>query len=239
MKHTIRQNLAAAYRITHLMGYDDLTYTHLSARAEDGKSFYILPFGFLFDEVTASSLLRVDFDGNVLEGSEFQYNRTGYVIHGTIYQGRPDVNSVFHVHTHETIAVSAMKEGLLPISQWALHFYGMVGYHDYNSLSLSLEEHSDPLVRDLADHNVLFLRNHGVITCGKTIHAAYIYLHHLQQACKTQCLAMADRENLILPSKEICERSVKDLLSFEPDIGYRDWQALLRLLRRRDCDYEK
>jgi len=131
MSRAIRKNLAAAYRIIHLMGYDNLTYTHLSARAEDGKSFYILPFGFLFDEVTASSLLRVDFDGNVL-----------------------------------------------------------------------------------------FLRNHGVITCGKTIHAAYIYLHHLQQACKTQCLAMADRENLILPSKEICERSVKDLLSFEPDFDY-------------------
>ena len=134
----VRQNLAAAYRILAKFGMDDLTYTHLSARVPNEDCFYIHPLGLLFKEVTASQLLKVTFDGRVIEGSESQYNKTGYVMHGSVYQNRPDVNAIFHLHTTAGIAVSAMECGLLPISQFSFHFYNRLAYHNYNSLTLGL-----------------------------------------------------------------------------------------------------
>ncbi len=234
----IRKNLAAAYRLIAYYGFDDLTFSHLSARVPGKDAFFIQPFGLLFDEVTASSLLTVDFDGNVLEGDEYQYNKTGYVIHGSIYKNRPDLNSVFHMHTIEGIAVSAMPEGLLPISQWALHFYDRVSYHNYNSLALNNNEHEDPLVKDLGENKVMFLRNHGTLVCGETIHEAFILTNHLENACKTQVAAMASHDNLIIPDETTCKKTVQDLLGFEKDIGKRDWIALLRMLKRKGIHYE-
>jgi ribulose-5-phosphate 4-epimerase/fuculose-1-phosphate aldolase len=233
----IRQHLAAAYRLVAHFCYDDLTFAHLSARVPGKNAFYIQPFGLLFEEVTASSLLMVDFDGNVLEGEEYQYNKTGYVIHGGVYKNRPDLNAVFHLHTENGIAVSAMPEGLLPISQWALHFYDRVSYHDYNSLALDSTKHEDPITRDLGENKVMFMRNHGTLLCGETIHEAYIYLHHLERACKTQVIAMAAHDNLIMPNEQLCQKTVRDLLAFEPDIGKRDWTALLRMLQRKGSNY--
>jgi ribulose-5-phosphate 4-epimerase/fuculose-1-phosphate aldolase len=234
----LRENLAAAYRLIAYFGYDDLTFSHLSARVPGKEAFFIQPFGLLFEEVTASSLLTVDFDGNVLEGKEYQYNRTGYVIHGSIYKNRPDLNAVFHLHTVSGIAVSAMPEGLLPISQWALHFYGNVAYHNYNSLALDTAEHEDPLAKDLGNKKVMFLRNHGTLICGETIHEAFIFTNHLENACKTQVAAMASQQKLIMPDAATCEKTVKDLINFEKDIGQRDWQALLRLLERQGSNYK-
>ena len=225
----IRNRLAAAYQMVHRMGYDDLTYTHLSSRTAEGDAFFILPFGLLFNEVTAENLLTVNFDGEVLEGKEYQYNKTGYIIHGGIYKKRADLKAIFHLHTHETIAVSAYPEGLLPISQHALHFYGRVAYHPYDSLALSTI-HEDNLAKDLGDKKVMLLENHGFITAGETIHEAYFYLHHLQQACKIQCLTLAMTDKPILPSVDTCEKSVIDLLSFEKDLGRRDFEALLRVI---------
>ncbi len=224
----VRENLAAAYQIIGKLGLADHTYTHLSARVPGESSYFILPFGLMFEEVTADNLLHVNFDGTILEGSEYQYNKTGYVIHGTIYKARPDLNAIFHLHTHAGIAVSAMKKGLMPISQWALHFYGKLSYHDYNSLALDTDTHSDPLTQDLGSNKTMFLRNHGTLTCGATIHEAMFYTHHLEQACKAQCLALQSDEELILPAHEICEKSVKDLLGFEKDLGKRDWEAYKR-----------
>lgn len=233
----IRENLAAAYRLIAYFGYDDLTFSHLSARVPGKDAFFIQPFGFLFEEVTASSLLTVDFDGNILEGEEYQYNKTGYVIHGSIYKHRPDLNCVFHLHTVNGIAVSAMREGLMPISQWALHFYGRVAYHDYNSLALNTNEHEDPLVRDLADKDIMFLRNHGTLICGRTIHETYIMNNHLENACKTQVAALSAHQPLVMPDSKLCEKTVQDLLGFEKDIGMRDWKALLRMLNRQNSNY--
>lgn len=234
----IRANLAAAYQLIALFGHDDLTFTHLSARVPNAQEFFILPFGLLFSEVTASNLLKVDFDGNVLEGKEYQYNKTGYVLHGSIYKHRADLNAAFHFHTDSAIAVSAMSEGLLPLSQFALHFYNRVSYLDYNSLALSVDEHESEVVNALGKNRVMFLRNHGLLTCGAMIHEAYIYFHHLHRACEIQCKAMAARDQLILPDQATCEKTVNDLLSFEVDIGQRDWQALLRLLKRKGINYE-
>jgi ribulose-5-phosphate 4-epimerase/fuculose-1-phosphate aldolase len=226
----LKNDLALAYNILGHLKWDDHTYTHLSARdISNPDAYYIYPFGMRFDEVTAKTLLNVTLDGAILEGNEYQYNRTGYILHGGIYAKRPDINAIFHLHTPESVAVSALEEGLLPISQWALHFYQRLGYHSYDSLALD-ELQQSPLTTDLANHNVLFLRNHGFITCGRTIQEAMFYTYHLQKACETQCHILAMGKKYITPPKEVCEKTVLDLLSFEKNLGQRDWEAWKRLM---------
>ncbi len=161
----IKQDLAYAYQILAHLKMDDHTYTHLSARAMEEEQYYIYPFGLRFEEVRADNLLKVSLDGKIIEGKEYQYNKTGYVIHGNIYKHRPDIKAVFHLHTPASVAVSAMKDGLLPISQWALHFYEQMAYHSYNSLALDSAVHGPDLVRDLGSYNTMLLRHHGMITC--------------------------------------------------------------------------
>lgn len=228
----VRRNLKHAYQILAKLGMADHTYTHLSARPKGADYYYINPFGLRFEEVTEDNLLKVSFDGKVLEGEEFQYNETGYVIHGSIYKSRPDLEAIFHLHTVSTVAVSCMREGLMPLSQWALHFYGQVKYHDYNSLALDNHSHGKDLVDDLADKKVIFLRNHGIITCGATIREALFYCYHLELACKTQVAALSSGAELLIPDKEVCKQANYDLLNFEKDLGFRDWQAWLRFIDR-------
>lgn len=225
-----RFELAALYHICAHLKLDDLTYTHISVRSGDGKGYYIYPFGLLYHEVTPDNLLYVDLDDNILMGSEYQYNRTGYVIHGSVYRARPDIQCVIHLHTPATVAVSAMDQGLLPMSQWALHFYEGVAYHDYDSLVLDGEGEGQKVVKDLGQKFVLFMRNHGTLTCGRTPQEAMFYTYHLEQACKTQCMALAAGVDLNIPSIETCRKAVNDLLSFEKDLGQRDWQAWIRSL---------
>jgi ribulose-5-phosphate 4-epimerase/fuculose-1-phosphate aldolase len=232
MSEIIKQNLAYAYRILAHLGMDDHTYTHLSARAENKDQYYIYPFGLRFEEVTKDNLLKVSLDGEIIEGAEFQYNRTGYIIHGNIYKHREDVNAIFHLHTPATVAVSAMKAGLLPISQWALHFYEQLAYHDYNSLALDHQTHGMDLVKDLKKYNSMLLRSHGMLTCGKTIWEAMFYAYHLEMACKTQCLALSMNQELIFPTESVCKQAVKDLLSFEKNLGERDWQAWVKKINQ-------
>lgn len=226
----VRKNLALAYNIMAHLGLDDHTYTHLSSRSTEGDSFYIYPFGLRYEEVTPDCLMKVRFDGTVLEGEEYQYNKTGYVIHGALYQARPDLNHIFHTHTLHGVAVSAMEQGLMPISQWALHLYEGVAYHAYDSLALN-ENQGDRLIRDLGNKFAMLMRNHGALTCGRTIHEALFYAYHLEKACQAQCLALASGAKLVLPPKEVCEKSVHDLLTFEKDLGKRDWDAWVRLIK--------
>jgi ribulose-5-phosphate 4-epimerase/fuculose-1-phosphate aldolase len=228
--NVIRKNLSLAYNIMAHLGLDDHTYTHLSSRSTEGDSFYIYPFGLRYDEVAPDTLMKVDFDGNVLEGNEFQYNKTGYVIHGALYKARGDLNHIFHTHTIHGVAVSSMKHGLLPISQWALHLYNGVAYHDYDSLALN-ENQGNRLISDLGNKFAILMRNHGALTCGRTIHEALFYAYHLEKACVAQCVAMASGAELIMPPVAVCEKSVKDLLSFEADLGKRDWDAWVRLVK--------
>ena len=225
----IREDLSTAYHILSKLGMDDLTYTHLSARSGQGNSFYIYPFGLMFSEVTTDNLLHVDLDGNLLEGEEENYNATGYIIHSQIYKARQDINSIFHLHTTAGVAVSAMKKGLLPISQFALHFYDNISYHKYDSLTLVKQQGKD-IVSDLGKNNVMFLQNHGTITSGKTIQETMFYTHHLEQACKVQVAIGSFAVEQI--SEQICKKSNKDLLSFENNLGERDWKALTRMLKK-------
>lgn len=224
----IKKNLTYAYRILGKLGMGDHTYTHLSARPEGADYFYIYPFGYRFEEVTEDILLKVSLDGEILEGEEYQYNKTGYIIHGNIYRARKDINAIFHLHTVATVAVSAMKSGLMPISQWALHFYDHVKYHEYNSLALDHDEHGSALIKDLGDDKVMMLRNHGYISCGTTIHEAMFYCHHMEQACLTQIAALSSGAELTMPAHKICQKARSDIMGFEKDLGIRDWHAWVR-----------
>lgn len=229
-----KTNLAIAYNMIGYLGLDDLTYTHLSARAEEEDAFYIMPFGYLFNEVTPERLLKIDFKGNILNHKNYSYNYTGFTIHASIYQKRPEINAIFHLHTPASVAVSAMKDGLRPLSQHALHLYDRVSYHAYDSLTLHKDIQGTKLADDLGKNNVMLLENHGSLTCGKTIPEAYFYFHHLEQACKIQCLATQTGRELIEPSPEICTQARNDLLSFEPNLGERDWIAITRLMATKN-----
>lgn len=229
-EHAIRTNLAAAYQILADQKMDDLTYTHLSARLPGADHYFIYPFGLLFEEVRASNLLKVSLDGEILEGSESQYNQTGYVIHGSIYKKRPDINAVFHLHTVAGITVSVMECGLLPISQFSMHFYNRIAYHEYDSLALDYRRQGDKLAEDLGKHKAMLLQNHGTLTCGETIHEAYLYMHFLEQSCRVQYATLAAGQKIVFPPHEVCEKAAQDLRNFEPDFGIRDWRALTRKL---------
>ena len=233
----LKRDLAAAYRMFGLLGMDDLTYTHLSVRSQNKETFYIYPFGHLFDEVMTSNLLRVDFNGTVLAGNEFQYNQTGYMIHQSIYKARPEIQAIFHFHTPSTVAVSAHPKGLLPLSQWALHFYQRIAYHAYHSLALDALE-GNKLVDDLQDRKVMLLRHHGALTCGTTLAEAFFYAYHLQQAAVTQCLMLGQNTDLLEIEAPVCQQTVNDLLSFEKNLGERDWHAMLRKLNRLNIVYD-
>lgn len=230
MPTLVKKNLSTAYQILAKLNMADHTYTHLSSRPEGADYYYIHPFGLRFEEVTPDLLLKVSLDGEILEGKEYQYNETGYVIHGSIYKSRSDINSIIHLHTVPTVAVSCMKAGLMPISQWALHFYGQVAYHDYNSLALDTKSQGQDLVNDLGSKKIAFLRNHGILTSGNTIHEAFFYCYHLELACKTQVAALSTGAELIIPSEETCLKANYDLLNFEKDLGYRDWLAWERFV---------
>jgi len=226
-----KKDLSIAHKIIAHLKMDDHTYTHLSIRSSKNDQYYITPFGFCFADVDEDMLIKVNFSGEIIEGKEFQYNRTGYIIHSNIYKNRPDVNAIFHLHTPASVAVSSMKEGLMPISQWALHFYEKIGYHDYNSLALDNQIHGSDLLKDLGNKKVMLMRNHGMLTCGKTIMEAMFYAYHLEMACKTQILALSTNAELSIPSKEICQQAVTDLLSFEQNLGQRDWNAWVKHLK--------
>ncbi len=226
---TVKQELCLAYHILAHLGLDDHTYTHLSMRAPEGDSFYIYPFGLRFEEVQPDVLLRISLEGDILEGHELHYNQTGYITHKALYAARPDVQAIFHLHTPASVAVSTTQDGLLPLSQWALHFYRRVRYHDYDALLLS-DAQGEAMVRDMGQEHVLFMRHHGFITTGRTAAEALFYTYHLEQACKTQCLAKGMNAPLRYLQEDVCAKANEVLLAFEKDLGRRDWHAWQRVL---------
>ena len=229
-----RSELAFAYKVFAHLNWDDNTYTHLSARVphiEGVKgSFLIQRFGLLYEEVTADNLIEIDFDGNVIKGDP-QFNSTGYVIHGAIYKARPDLNAVFHLHTIAGVAVSTNKMGLLPISQFALHFHERMSYHEYNSLALDFHGQGGRIAKSLGKNKAMILQNHGTLTCGETIHEAFLYMQFLEKACQVQVRSPPCNDpHLLMPPREICEAAYNDMRNYEDDFGARDWAAWKRKL---------
>jgi len=236
----VRVDLAACYRLIAHFGWDDLILTHNSARVPGRHDqFLINPLGLMFTEITASNLLKIDLDGRLVEPSEYEPNRAGFVIHSAVYMGRPDVNCVIHTHTEADIAVGALAEGLLPLSQWAMRFYNRLGYHDYEGVSLDLDER-ERLQRSLGNHPVLVLRNHGLLATGRNVAEAFSLTYHFERSAAAQLkiqAAAAGGFKIVMPPAETCERQAA-LFADNPNLaGQREWPALLRLLDRIDPSY--
>lgn len=230
-----RVNLAACYRLVHHYGMDDLVYNHISARVpEEEGHFLINAYGMTYDEITASSLVKIDFDGNVVQdsGTGYGINKAGFVIHSAVHRGRRDVSCVIHTHTPAGMAVSAMRCGLLPLTQNAMFFSG-VGYHDYEGPAVDLDEQRR-LVADLGSHVAMVLRNHGLLAVGATIPEAFVTIYWLERACQAQVLATSKELALNVPGEEVV-KITND--RYKPgqrrNIGELEWAGLLRLVDRR------
>lgn len=224
----LKEDLARAYFILASLGMDDLTYTHLSVRVPGEDAYYIYPLGLFYEEVRPDNLLKVSFDGDILEGKENSFNITGYTIHSTIYKARPDLNAIIHLHTIAGVGVSCLDEGLLPISQFAYHFYERMAYHDYDALTLDSETQGSQLVNNLGSLKCMMLKNHGTLTAGATLHEALFYTLFLEKACQVQLQVLASGRSFTIPSHEVCVRARDNMTAFESDIGLRDWLALVR-----------
>jgi ribulose-5-phosphate 4-epimerase/fuculose-1-phosphate aldolase len=239
----VRVDLAACYRLLAHFGWDDLILTHNSARVP-GTTDQILinPMGLMFNEVTASNLLKVDLEGNLIEPSEYEPIYAGIVIHGAIYLSRPDVQCVIHTHTEADIAVGALEEGLLPLSQWAMRFYNRLGYHDYEGVSLDLDER-ERLQQSIGQHPVLVLRNHGLLATGRNVAEAFSSTYHFERSAEAQLkiqAAVGGGAKMVIPSPETCERQAAQFATMgnTPRLGgQREWPALLRLADRLDPSY--
>lgn len=200
----LRCELAAAYRLIALFGWDDHVATHLSARLPDG-SFLLNPFGVMFDEITASGLIRVSMDGAVLSPADAAMNIAGYTVHSGVLGGRADVNCAMHLHTHDGVAVSALAEGLLPLNQTALLIHSDIAYHDFEGV-VSRGDERERLGRDLGAKNLMILRNHGTLAVGPTIADAFYRIYTLEWCCTTQVRALSMGRALALPSAEAVVR---------------------------------
>lgn len=239
----VRVDLAACYRLIAHFGWDDLILTHNSARVPGAADHFLInPMGLMFNEITASNLIKVDFDGNLVEPSEYEPNHAGFVIHSAIYMGRADVQCVIHTHTEADIAVGALEEGLLPLSQWAMRFYNRLGYHDYEGVSLDLDERQR-LQQSIGNHPVLVLRNHGLLATGRNVAEAFSLTYHFERSAEAQLkiqAAVAAGAKMVIPSPDTCERQAAlfaNAGSMARLAGQREWPALLRLVERLDPSY--
>lgn len=227
-----RVELAACYRLVDRFGMTDLIYNHITARIPGTDHLLINLYGLLYKEITASSLARIDVEGNILWKPDTDYgiNKSGYVIHGAIHKARADVTCIIHTHTRAGMAVSAMKCGLLPLNQTGIRFHGHIGYHDYEGPAINLDERVR-LVESLGPHDAMVLRNHGLLTCGPSVPQAFNTMYQLEMACRAQVDAMAARTDLIVPPEEVLERTAT---LYRPETrrpyGILEWPAMLRLL---------
>jgi len=256
----LRVNLAACYRLVARYGMTDLIYNHITARVP-GPEHHILinAYGMLYEEVTASSLIKVDLAGNVIDKAEHPYsvNAAGYIIHSAVHEAREDAQCVIHTHTAAGIAVSALEEGLLPLSQTAMRFHGHVAYHDYEGPAFNRGE-KGRLVAHLGDKSAMILRNHGLLVCAPSIPQAFNLIYWLEQACRIQVQILSCERPLHRAPREVVELTADALSGTEitldneaatnPNVrpgaqkagsgyGLLEWPALLRALDRQDRSY--
>jgi ribulose-5-phosphate 4-epimerase/fuculose-1-phosphate aldolase len=231
-----RVDLAAAYRLTHLFGMTDLNYNHITARVPGTEDqFLINEFGLGYDEVRASNLVKIDLQGNVLEPGEHRINFPGYVIHSAVHGARHDVGCVMHTHTLYGMAVSALEEGLLPLQQDTFQFHDRIAYHAFEGQATNLDER-ERLVTDLGEKNAMLLRNHGLLTLGRTVPEAWVAMWQLERACQVQVLARSTGEPVHLPPPAVMEKA-----SSARNLRYEsvEWGWLLRTLDRLDPSYKE
>lgn len=243
-----RVDLAACYRLVSLYGMTDLINNHITAKVPGTKDeFLINPFGLLYEEITASSLFKVNLQGEVLYRPELPYdfNKAGFVIHSAVHEARPDAACVLHTHTRAGIAVATMKCGLMPITQGALRFLNRMAYHDFEGPAVD-EDEKQRLVSNLADHDAMILRNHGLLTCGRSIAEAFLLMQRLETACKIQVDLLASGTELVWPTEAAQSKTARVLAPAKERRseglgawdGSREWSALLRQAERKSPGYE-
>lgn len=235
----MRIDLAAAYQLAALFKWTDLIYTHFSARVPGSEDFLINAYGLMFDEITASNLVRIDAKGKVVDDPlDLGYNEAGFVIHGCMHEARPEINCVLHTHTRAGVAVSAMKCGLLPISQHAMRVQQQCTYHDYEGIALDMSERERMAASLGAKSKVMILRNHGLLTLGETVREAFDLMYFLDCACQIQIDAMAGgADNVTRMSQRAADTATEQFERDDRPSTHKDWPALLRLLERRGIDY--
>ena len=238
-----RVKLAACYRMVAKLGMDDLIYNHISLRIPGHQDqFLINPYGLLFDEVTASSLVKINTSGDKLDDTAHSVNVAAFVIHAAIHKSSHDAACVLHTHSDASVAVSGQEQGLLPLSQFAMRFYKRQAFHDYEGVAIDLDEQAR-LVRDLGPHKVMLMRNHGILTVGRTPGEAFMLLYYFERAARIQLqmqAAAAAGTKLVMPPHEVCEKAARQFWELQGDIlvpGEREWPALMRQLDRADPSY--
>lgn len=236
----VRCDLAAAYRAIAFFGWDDLVFTHISARVPGGDHHFLInPYGMMFEEITASSLVKVDLDGRKVMDSPFEINPAGFTIHGAVHEARADAQCVIHLHTIEGVAVSCQKAGLLAISQQSLFPLASLAYHDYEGVALNPAEKAR-LVRDLGDKHNMILRNHGLLTCAETVADAFLHMYVLQKACEVQVRAQAGGGELVPVPQAIVDgiRQASKAVTRQSG-GMIAWPGILRKLDRIDPSWRE
>ncbi len=239
-----RVDLAAAFRLVDLYGWSDMLATHLSARIPGPSDHFLInPMGVLFEEMTASDLIKLDIDGNILSDTSRSVNPAGYTIHSAIHIGRKDAGCVMHTHTSAGLGVATQKDGLLPLTQMALAVIANTGYHDYEGPAFDLEER-ERLISDLQNLNILILRNHGLLTVGKTVAEAFMWMYRAERACRFQLSfqkAGAESQHISKSVQEVSiERARKAISSTgHRPIGDFEWPALIRKLHRQNPGFDQ
>jgi len=236
----LRVNLAACYRLIAMFGWDDLIFTHISARVPGPEDHFLInAYGLLFEEMTASSLVKVGLDGEIVLDTPHIINPAGFTIHSAVHAAREDAGCVLHTHTRAGVAVSAQKEGLLPVSQISLVPYSSLAYHDYEGIALN-EEEKPRLVADLGDKRFLILRNHGLLTVGPTIPDAFLFMYALETACQIQLAAQSGGAELSMINATIVDGFQMQLDAVLKGFGGElAWPGLLRKLERKDSSYRE
>ncbi|WP_227669523.1 class II aldolase/adducin family protein [Psychrobacter sp. NG254] len=236
----MRVDLAACYRIIASYGWDDLVFTHISARVPGTEDeFLINPYGMLFEEITASSLVKVNKAGEKVAPSEYNVNPAGFIIHSAVHEARHDAHCVIHLHTNDGVAVATQEQGLLPISQQSLFPLSNLAYHNYEGVALNPEE-KVRLVDDLGDAHFMILRNHGLLTCADTVANAFLYMYLMQRACEIQIKAQSGGSALTpIPVQILAGIKAASEQVTRGANGDIAWPALLRKLRRTDPSFEE
>jgi len=232
----IRVDLAACYRLLHLHGWDDLIHTHVSARIPGTEHLLINAFGLAFEEITASNLVKIDIDGNVIDkDSPFVINPAGFTIHSAVHAARHEDICALHIHSNDTIAVASVEEGLLPLSQYSMFALASMSYHDYEGLAVNDDE-KRRLQADLGDKNFMLLRNHGALTMGKTIGDAFMHMYDLTRACQIQLQIMATGMKPIYAPQSIIDgiKAQANIVHYGETGGQKAWPAMLRRVYRHD-----
>jgi ribulose-5-phosphate 4-epimerase/fuculose-1-phosphate aldolase len=240
----MRVDLAACYRLVDMFGWSDMLGTHISARIPgEEDAFLINPYGLLFEEINASSLVKVDEAGAILSPTDYHINPAGFVIHGAIHMARPEVACAIHTHTQAGTSVATQKDGLLPLTQHALAVIAHTAYHGYEGIATDMSER-ERLVRDLGENNVLVLRNHGLLTVGRTVAEAFVWMYRAERACRMQlAFQSSGAEATEIPEQVQAVTIARNRLANSPEghrpIGVLEWPALLRKLDRVDTSYRE